>query len=163
MTRRYARAPRGVRVAEAVPAGHRKTATLVAAVRPEGVVAPMVLDGAMDGDWFCAYAEQVLAPTLRPGDVVVLDNLSSHKRADARAAIEAVGATLLFLPPYSPDLNPIELVFSKLKTLLRTAKERTVAGLHRFLAFCADRFAPAECANFIGHCGYTATANQKLH
>ena len=111
------------------PHGHRKTTTLVAGLRLSGMVAPMVLDGPINGDWFEAYVRQVLAPTLRRGDIVVMDNLSSHKRASVRAVIEARGARLAFLPPYSPNFNPIEMAFAKLKALLRKAAERTVDGL----------------------------------
>jgi transposase len=118
----------------------------------------MVIDGAMTGDLFRAYVERVLGPTLSPGDVVVLDNLSSHKRADAVRAIEAVGAAVLFLPPYSPDLNPIELAFAKLRRPVRSAGERTVDGLWAFLGRALDAFAPAECANYFRHCGYATKA-----
>lgn len=111
------------------PHGHRKTTTLVAGLRNTGMVAPLVIDGPINGEWFEAYVAQVLVPTLKPGDVVILDNLSSHKRPAAREMIEAAGARMLFLPPYSPDFNPIEKAFSKLKALLRKAAERTVSGL----------------------------------
>ncbi len=111
------------------PHGHRKTTTLVAGLRNTGMVAPLVIDGPINGEWFEAYVAQVLVPTLKPGDVVILDNLSSHKRPAAREMIEAAGARMMFLPPYSPDFNPIEKAFSKLKALLRKAAERTVSGL----------------------------------
>jgi transposase len=140
-----------------VPHGHWKTTTFVAALGLGGMSAPMVIDGAMTGDLFRAYVERVLGPTLSPGDVVVLDNLSSHKRADAVRAIEATGARALFLPPYSPDLNPIELAFAKLRRLVRSAGERTVDGLWAFLGQALDAFAPAECANYFRHCGYATT------
>jgi transposase len=129
MARRYGRAPRGRRVVDAVPHGHWRTTTVVAALRAEGIVAPLVLDGAIDGPAFLAYAEQFLAPALRPGDVVVMDNLGSHKVAGVREAVEARGATLLYLPPYSPDPNPVERVFAKLKALLRAEAARTVEAL----------------------------------
>jgi transposase len=161
MARRYGRAPKGQRLVEPIPHGHWKITTFVAALRKGGMIAPMTCDGAVNGDLFVAYVEQVLVPELRPGDVVVMDNLSSHKRAGVRQAIEGAGGALLYLPPYSPDLNPIENAFSKLKALLRRARERTVAGLQRFLCFCTDAFSPDECANYFAHCGYSATPNPK--
>jgi transposase len=156
MARRYGRAPVGERLVCPVPHGHWKTTTFVAALRTSGMTAPMVIDGAMTGDLFVAYVEQVLAPELRPGDVVVLDNLACHKRAGARAAVEAAGAYLLYLPPYSPDLSPIELAFSKLKGLLRKAGRRTIDGVWSFLGQTLDAFAPQECRNYFRHCGYAA-------
>jgi transposase len=161
MTRRYGRAPAGQRLVEAVPHGHWKTTTFVAALGVDGLGAPMVVDGAITGELFVAYVEQVLVPTLRPGDIVVLDNLSSHKRAEVRAAIEGAGGTLRYLPPYSPDLNPIEQAFAKLKALLRKAKERTVEGLWAFLGQALDAFAPQECRNYLRHCGYDAIPTSK--
>jgi transposase len=157
MARRYGRSPKGQRLVCPVPYGHWKTTTFVAALGVGGLTAPMVIDGAMTGELFTAYVEQVLAPTLRPGDVVVLDNLAAHKRASARRAVEAAGATVAFLPPYSPDLNPIELAFSKLKALLRKAGRRTVDGLWEFLGQALDAFTPDECRNYFRHCGYPAT------
>jgi transposase len=161
MTRRMARGRRGERVVCPVPQAHWKTTTFVAALRGDGLTAPMVIDGAMTGDHFVAYVRQVLVPVLRPGDVVVWDNLGCHKRAEARAAVEAAGAEMRFLPPYSPDLNPIELAFAKLKALLRAAEERTIDGLWAFLGRSLDAFSPDECRNYIRHAGYTATANCK--
>jgi transposase len=158
MTRLYGRAPQGQRLVDAVPHGHWKTTTFIAAVRSTGMTAPMVIDGAINGDWFCAYVKQVLVPELRAGDIVVLDNLSSHKRVEARQAIEAVGARIVFLPPYSPDLNPIENAFAKLKRLVRSAAKRTMDELWSFLGQLLDQFTPAECVNYFHHCGYTATA-----
>ena len=140
----------------AVPHGHRKTTTLVAGLRLDGMVAPMVLDGPINGDWFEAYVRHVLAPTLRPGDIVIMDNLSSHKRAAARDIIEAAGARLRFLPPYSPDFNPIEMAFSKLKALLRKAAERTVEGLLAAIGRLVDVFTPEECSNYFAAAGYDA-------
>ena len=157
MARRYGRAPRGQRVAGVVPHGHWKTTTFVAALAVAGLTAPLVIDGAMTGDLFVAYVEQVLVPSLAAGDVVVMDNLSSHKRARVRELIEGAGCTLLFLPPYSPDLNPIELAFAKLKALLRKAGRRTVEGLWTFLGDALDAFSAQECQNYIRHCGYTGT------
>jgi transposase len=157
MARRYGRAPEGERLVDKVPHGHWKTTTLVAALRMDGMHAPMTVDGAMNGDLFVAYVEQVLAPTLSAGDVVILDNLSAHKRGEARAAVEARGATLLFLPPYSPDFNPIEMAFSKLKAKLRKAKERTVEGLRAAIFSALEAFPSQECANFLRHAGYAAT------
>jgi transposase len=135
---------------------HRKTTTLVAGLRLEGMVAPMVLDGPINGDWFEAYVAQVLAPTLRPGDIVIMDNLSSHKRASVQAMIEARGAQLRFLPPYSPDFNPIEMAFAKLKALLRKAAERTVDGLWAAIGRLVDVFTPQECTNYFAAAGYDA-------
>ena len=126
MTRRYGRAPRGERVVDAVPHGHWKTTTFVATLRSDGLAAPMVIDGAMNGDLFVAYVQQVLVPTLRAGDIVVMDNLSSHKRVAAVRAIERAGCSVVYLPPYSPDYNPIELAFAKIKARLRAAELRTI-------------------------------------
>lgn len=163
MARRRGRSPKGERLVRPVPFGHWKTTTFVAALGVAGMAAPMVIDGAMTGDLFEAYVGQVLVPALSPGDVVVLDNLSAHKRAGARRAIEAAGCAVLFLPPYSPDLSPIELAFSKLKALLRKAGRRTVDGLWDFLGECLDAFGPEECVNYFRHCGYTATPTPKAH
>lgn len=157
MCRRYGRSRRGERLIAAVPHGHWKTTTFVAALRSEGLTAPLVVDGAMNGQIFLAYVEQQLVRTLRAGDIVVMDNLAAHKIAGVRDAIEAVGARVAYLPPYSPDLNPIELVFSKLKWLTRTAAERTVAGLWNLLGRLLDQFPPDECRRYLTHCGYTAT------
>jgi transposase len=158
MTRRYGRSPSGVRLVMPVPHGHWKTTTFVAGLRATGLVAPTVVDGAINGDLFEAYVRQQLVPTLQAGDVVVMDNLACHKRAGVREAIEAIGAKLLYLPPYSPDLNPIEQAFAKLKALLRKAGERTVEGLWRLLGRLLDEFPPHECRNFLKHCGYRATS-----
>ena len=157
MTRRYGRSPRGQRVVDAVPHGHWKTTTFVAALRSEGLVAPMVIDGAMNGDLFVAYAKQVLVPTLRAGDVVVMDNLSSHKRVAAVRAIEQAGCTVAYLPPYSPDYNPIELAFAKVKARLRAAKLRTIDKIENFFGTVHEAFNTDECRNYIRHSGYTAT------
>jgi len=147
-------APKGERLVCTVPHGHWHTTTFLCGLRTTGLVAPLVLDGAMNGPAFLAYTEQFLAPTLRPGDIVVLDNLSSHKVSGVRETIERAGATLLYLPPYSPDLNPIELAISKLKRLLRDAAERTVEALWRTIGRLLERFSPDECANYIRHCGF---------
>lgn len=136
------------------PHGHRKTTTLVAGLRNTGMVAPLVIDGPINGEWFEAYVAQVLVPTLKPGDVVILDNLSSHKRPAAREMIEAAGARMLFLPPYSPDFNPIEKAFSKLKALLRKAAERTVFGLWDRIGQLIEFVEPQEARNFFNSCGY---------
>jgi transposase len=154
MTRRYGRTPRGQRLVAVVPHGPWKTSTFVAGLRTSGLTAPLVIDGAMNGDIFRAYVEQVLAPTLKPGDIVILDNLGSHKVTGVRAAIEARGATLVYLPPYSPDLNPIEQAFAKLKTLLRKLAARTVSRLWDALGDLLDRFTPQECANYLASAGY---------
>jgi len=156
MARLHGRAPRGERLRAAIPHGHWKTTTFVGALRLTGMTAPMVLDGPMTGEWFLAYTEQVLVPTLRPGDVVILDNLPAHKGAAIREAVEAAGATLLFLPPYSPDFNPIENAFAKLKALLRKAPARTVDHLWRVIGDCLEAFTPTECANYFAAAGYDA-------
>ena len=154
MTRTRGRAPRGERLVCAVPHGHWHTTTFLSGLRTTGLVAPLVLDGAVNGAVFLAYTEQFLVPVLKPGDIVVLDNLSSHKVSGVREAIEAAGASLLYLPPYSPDFNPIELAFSKLKRLLRDAAERSVEDLWKTIGRLLARFSPAECANYIRHCGF---------
>ena len=153
-TRLRGRAPRGERLIDKVPHGHWKTTTFVAALRCDEVTAPTVIDGAMDGPMFLAYVRQQLVPTLRPGDVVIMDNLSCHKVAGVRQSIEQVGATVVYLPPYSPDFNPIEQVFAKLKWLIRSAEQRTVDGLWTLLGQLLDRFSPDECRNYFRHCGY---------
>lgn len=157
LTRPRGRSLCGTRVVDKTPHGHWKTTTFVAALRASGLTAPLVLDGAINGVSFLAYVRQVLVPTLRAGDVVVMDNLSSHKKAGVREAIEAAGAQLLYLPPYSPDFNPIELAFSKFKRLLRTAAERTVEALWNTCGQLLDRFTEHECRNYIRHCGYRYT------
>jgi transposase len=154
MARRYGRAPRGERLRAGIPHGHWKTTTFVAGLRLSGIVAPMVLDGPINGHSFQAYVDQVLAPGLRPGDIVVMDNLGSHKGEGVRATIEAAGASLLYLPPYSPDFNPIEKAFAKLKAMLRKAAERTVEGLWTAIGHLIDLFTPQECANFFAAAGY---------
>jgi len=155
MTRLYGRAPRGQRLLAQAPFGHWKTTTFVAALRCGGLGAPMVLDGPMTGEAFLAYVEQVLIPTLEPDDIVVMDNLPAHKTAAVRAAIAAAGAQLFLLPPYSPDMNPIEMAFAKLKTLLRQAPERTIDGLWRRIAALLDHFTPSECSNYFRAAGYS--------
>jgi transposase len=157
MARTAGYAPVGDRLPAAVPYGHWKTTTFVGGLTADGFVAPMVLDGAMNSAAFAAYVEQVLAKEVRPGDVVVLDNLSSHKTAAVRAAFARHGITYRYLPPYSPDLNPIENAFSKLKRLARTAAERTVDGLWGTIGRLIDTFRPDECRNYLRHCGYAAT------
>lgn len=154
MDRRYGYAPRGDPVVGSVPHGHYKSLTFTAALRADGMVAAQVLDGPMTGDRFRAYVTAVLVPTLQHGDVVVVDNLPCHKSAAVRAAIEAAGCRLVFLPPYSPDLNPIELAFAKVKRLLRSDGHRDVPTLLNFLGSVAKAFRPAECAAYIRHCGY---------
>ena len=154
MARRYGRAPRGERLISKVPWGHWKTITFVGALRLDRMTAPAVFDGPMDGDCFRAYVEQVLAPTLLPGDIVVMDNLASHKVAGIQEAIEATGATLRYLPPYSPDLNPIEQAIAKLKSYLRKEAARTLETLIEAIASALKKFTPQECANFITNAGY---------
>ena len=146
--------PRGERLVDAAPHGHWRTTTFVAGLRSTGVIAPLVLDGPMTGAVFCAYVEQFLAPALSKGDVVVLDNLAAHKRAGVREAIAAVGASILYLPPYSPDLNPIEQVFAKLKALLRQAAARTRDSLWNTIGRLLDAFSPSECRNYLQDAGY---------
>jgi transposase len=154
MTRLYGRAPKGRRLLAKAPFGHWKTTTFVAALRRGGLGAPMVLDGPMTGQAFLAYVEQVLIPTLQPGDIVVMDNLPAHKIAPVRAAIAKAKAQFFLLPPYSPDMNPIEMAFSKLKTMLRQAPERTRDGLWRRIGELLDRFTPTECDNYFHAAGY---------
>lgn len=154
MTRPRGRSQRGTRLVAKIPHGHWKTTTFLAALRNRGLTAPLVIDGAINGELFLAYVEQQLVPTLQPGDIVVMDNLSSHKKAGVREAIESVGATVLYLPPYSPDFNPIEQVFSKFKWLLRSACERTVNALWNTCGKLLDEFSPDECRNYFRHCGY---------
>lgn len=154
MVRRYGRAPRGQRVRGYAPAGHWKVTTLLAGLDRNGIVAPFVVDQPMNAAIFAQYISQYLVPELKPGDVVILDNLSSHKGDKARTLVEACGATLLFLPPYSPDLNPIEMVFAKLKHLLSKAGERTREGLWNRIGRLVDDFPPNQCENYIRHTGY---------
>jgi transposase len=150
MARLRGRAPRGERCRASVPHGHWKTTTFTAGLRLSGLTAPMLLDGAMHGAAFLAYVEQVLVPTLRPGDIVIMDNLPAHKVGGVRLAIETAGAALLYLPPYSPDFNPIEMAFSKLKALIRKAAPRTITGLWDTIAGTLDAFTPHECKNYWG-------------
>ncbi|AVM72844.1 hypothetical protein MSR1_38840 [Magnetospirillum gryphiswaldense MSR-1] len=154
MARLRGRAPRGERCRAPVPHGHWKTTTFVGALRLEGMTAPMVLDGAMNGPAFLAYVEQVLVPTLAPGDVVVMDNLPAHKLAAVRVAIEAAGAELHFLPPYSPDFNPIEMAFSKLKSFLKKTAARTKDELWAAIGRGIDAFTQTECLNYFAAAGY---------
>jgi transposase len=154
MARTRGRSRRGERVVGRVPHGHWKISTFVAGLRSGAVTAPFVIDRPMNGAIFTAYVEQVLAPTLAAGDIVVMDNLSSHKVAGIRGAIEATGARLLYLPPYSPDLNPIEMLFAKLKALLRKAAERSIEALWTRIGSLLDAFSPHECANYLRHAGY---------
>lgn len=154
MARSHGRCRKGERLRMGFPHGHRKTTTLVAGLRMTGMIAPMVLDGPINGEWFEAYVAKVLVPELRPGDVVIMDNLSSHKRTAVRELIEAAGAKLMFLPPYSPDFNPIEKAFARLKALLRKAAERTISGLWDLIGRLVGLFTPRECTNYFSSCGY---------
>jgi transposase len=156
MTRAYGRAPRGSRLVAKAPNGRWRTLTFLAALRHDGLTAPCVIDGPINGESFLAYVEQILVPTLKPGDIVIIDNLGSHKGKLVRRAIRAAGAKLFFLPPYSPDLNPIEQVFAKLKTLLRTAGERSVEAVWKRIGSLLDRFSKDECANYIVNAGYAS-------
>ena len=158
LTRRYGRAAKGRRCIDAAPHGHWQTTTFVGALRCRRLTAaPMVTDGPMDGETFRAYVRQFLCPTLQPGDTVILDNLSSHKVAGVEAAITATGALILFLPPYSPDLNPIEKLFSKLKARLRQAAKRDIDALWREIGELLNTVSPNECTNFFTSCGYVST------
>jgi transposase len=154
MTRNYGRAPRGERVAEATPNSHWHTLTMFAALTLEGLQAPMTIESPTDGDVFLAYLEQVLCPRLHPGQVVVMDNLAAHKVAGVRELIEATGARLLYLPPYSPDFNPIEPAWSKIKQLLRSAKARTVAALEQAIAEALAAITPENASAWFSHCNY---------
>ena len=154
MARLRGRAPRGKRLRAGIPQGHWKTTTFVAGLRLTGMMAPMVLDGPMNRPAFLAYVSQVLVPELKPGDVVILDNLPAHKGSKVREAIEAAGASLLYLPPYSPDFNPIENAFAKLKALLRRAAARTIDDLWSAIRDALPHFTPQECANFFTAAGY---------
>ncbi len=156
MARLRGRAPKGQRLRMSVPHGHWKTTTFIAGLRRDGIVAPFVLDGPVNRDAFEAYVARVLVPELRAGDIVVMDNLSSHKGPRVRELIEAPGASLLYLPPYSPDFNPIENAFAKLKALLRKAAERTVQGLWDTIGRLVDVFTTTECANYFAAAGYDA-------
>ena len=157
LLRRYARSPRGTRASDHTPCSHWETNTVVAALRTTEFGATAVFDGPIDTASFRAYVDQVLVPTLRPGDIVVLDNLAAHKQPEVRLAIEQVGAQLRFLPPYSPDFNPIELAFAKLKASLRAIRPRTFDQVCELIAAALGLFLPDECANYVRHCGYRFT------
>jgi transposase len=156
MTRTHGRSLRGKRLVAHAPQGHWRTLTFLAALRCDRIDAPCVIDGPINGQSFLAYVEQFLVPTLRPGDIVIIDNLGSHKSKAVRQAIRAAGAKLFFLPPYSPDLNPIEQVFAKLKTLLRKAAERSVEATWKRIGALLQCFTPAECANYLRNAGYAS-------
>jgi transposase len=157
MARRHGRCQRGERLRMTIPYGHWKTTTFVGALTLRGFIAPWVLDGPINRDAFETYVAKVLVPELRSGDIVVMDNLSSHKGPKVREMIETAGAELRYLPPYSPDLNPIERAFSKLKALLRKAAQRTVEGLWHTIGLALDCFKPTECKNYFNAAGYDAT------
>lgn len=157
MTRLRGWSARGQRLVAKVPHGHWKTLTFIAGLRCDGLYAPLVLDGPINATSFLAWVEQCLVPTLKPGDIVVLDNLGSHKGRAARKAIRAAGAKLIFLPPYSPDLNPIEQVFAKLKTLLRKVDARSVEETWQSIGKLLNTFQPAECSNYLVNAGYAPT------
>jgi len=157
MTRSHGWARRGQRLVDKTPHGHWNTTTFLAALRHDRIDAPWLLDGPINSELFLTYVERVLVPTLAPGDVVILDNLGSHKSKAVRKAIRAVGARLIFLPKYSPDLNPIEQVFAKLKTLLRKAAARTVDAISAAIGQLLGRFTPQECANYFKNAGYAST------
>lgn len=154
MARLRGRCKRGQRLVAKVPHGHWKITTFVAGLRHDAITAPFVIEQPMNGLIFRAYLEQCLVPTLRPGDIVVMDNLSSHKSEEVRAIIETAGANLLYLPPYSPDFNPIEQAFAKLKAHLRRAAERSIPALWERIGETLDTFSAAECRNFFSHDGY---------
>ena len=157
MARLRGRSLKGERCRAAIPHGHWKTTTFTGALRLSGMTAPLVLDGAMNGIVFRAYVEQILAPTLKAGDIVIMDNLPAHKAAGVREAIEAKGAQLRFLPPYSPDFNPIEMAFSKLKAMLRAKAERSINALWNTVGKLIHLITPEECRNFFNACGYEPT------
>ena len=157
LLRRYARSPRGTRVSDHTLCSHWQTHTVVAALRSTELTATAVFDGPIDSATFLAYVEQVLVPTLQRGDVVVLDNLAVHKQPEVRMAIEQAGALLRFLPPYSPDFNPIELAFAKLKAFLRAARPRSYEQVCTLIAIALDLYTADECANYVRHCGYRFT------
>ena len=157
MVRSRGRARRGTRLVGRVPHGHWKITTFIAGLRRDEIAAPLVIDRPMNSAIFLAYVRQFLAPTLNPGDIVVMDNLKPHKAAGVREAIEAAGAKLLYLPPYSPDFNPIELLFAKLKALLRKAAERSIEALWTRIGKLLDQITADECAAYLRHDGYTAT------
>jgi len=157
LLRRYARSPRGDRISDHTPCSHWQTHTLVAALRTTELAATAVFDGPIDNVTFRAYVDQVLVPALRPGDVVILDNLAAHKQPEVRIAIERAGAHLRFLPPYSPDFNPIELAFAKLKAFLRAVRPRTFDHVCELIAAALGLFMPDECARYVRHCGYRFT------
>lgn len=158
MVREYGRALRGERLVASVPHGHRKTSTFIGCLHAGGMVAPYTLDGAVNGELFVGYIEQQVIPNLARGDVLIMDNLPVHKTAGVRNALEAAGVTLLFLPAYSPDLNPIEMVFAKMKALLRKAAIRTVDALWRALGEISQSLTRDECLNYFRHCGYVQSA-----
>ena len=155
MTRLRGRAPRGQRLIEKLPHGHWKTTTLIATLDQTGMRCATIVDGAVNGDVFVAFIRQVLVPTLTPGDIVIMDNLSAHKVRGVREAIEAAGASVVYLPPYSPDLNPIELAFSKLKQLMRSAGHRRVKDLWQDTQRLLNAISPKDATNFFRHCGYS--------
>jgi transposase len=159
LLRRYGRSPRGTRLHDHTPCRHWQTHTVIAGLRLDGLTAPAVFDGPIDTPTFLAYVEQVLVPTLRPGDVVVLDNLAVHKHPGIRAAIEGALAQVRFLPPYSPDFNPIEQAFAKLKAFLRAARPRTFDHVCELMAAAIGLFTPTECANYVRHSGYRVTTS----
>jgi transposase len=154
LLRRYGRSPRGTRLHDHTPCSHWQTQTVIAALRPDRLEAAAVFDGPIDNETFLAYVEQILVPRLRPGDVVVLDNLAVHKQLDVRTAIERAGAQLRFLPPYSPDFNPIEQAFAKLKAFLRALRPRSFDHVVGLLKIALALFTPDECRNYVRHCGY---------
>lgn len=154
MTRTRGRAPAGQRVIDYAPGGHWNTTTFLAGLRKDALVAPLVVDGPINGEIFLAWIKQHLAPTLKKGDIVLMDNLSSHKVQGVLEALKAVGAEVLYLPPYSPDFNPIEMVFSKLKAFLRKFKERTLDALWNRIGSLMVAFSAQECSNYFLHCGY---------
>lgn len=162
MTRTHGRAPKGVRIIDKVPAGHWKVTTMISAVRSTGPCASAVVSGATDGDVFRTYVQHVLVPELKTGDVVILDNLQPHKSREVKDLIERAGATLLFLPPYSPDFNPIENMWSKVKSILRSVAARTFDDLQEAIDLALSRITPEDCLGFFRHCGYHATRKGAL-
>ena len=155
MTRLYGWAPEGERASDSAPHGHWATRTMIASMRLDGTIAGMCIDSAADGDAFEVFARDVLAPTLLPGDAVILDNLSAHKRPQVARIVEARGARIMFLPPYSPDLNPIEKMWSKIKSVIRSLRPRTSEELHAAIAYAFGRVTPEDTKAFVESCGYT--------
>lgn len=159
MAKLYGRCLQGQRLVDSVPAGYYRTYTLMSAIRLDGVVAPMLLDGPVNGETFAGYVEECLVPVLQAGDILIMDNLPAHKSVRVTQAVEGAGCTLVYLPPYSPDFNPIENMWSKVKAILRTTAARTFDTVIDAVARALDAITPEDCEGYFGHCGYDATPN----